>query len=72
MRSLAIGLMVLGAALAAAGALVWLAWRFHIPLGRLPGDFHWQGKGWSVAIPLATCIILSLLLTLLLNLFARR
>jgi hypothetical protein len=39
----------------------------HIPfLGRLPGDIHLKGKRWSFYFPVATCIILSLLLTLLL------
>jgi len=39
----------------------------HIPfLGRLPGDIHLKGKRWSFYFPIATCILLSLLLTLLL------
>jgi hypothetical protein len=40
--------------------------RLHLPLGRLPGDFNWRGKGWSVSFPLATSILLSVMLTLLL------
>lgn len=64
--------MVMGGLLLLSGALLWLAARWNLPLGRLPGDFHWQGKGWSVHFPLVTMLILSLLLTLLLNLFWRR
>ena len=41
-------------------------------LGALPGDFHWTGRGWQIWLPLGTSILLSLLLTLLLNLFFRR
>ena len=41
-------------------------------LGSLPGDLHWSGRGWQVWFPLGTSILLSLLLTLALNLFLRR
>ena len=45
----------------------------HVPLvGRLPGDFHVKGKNYNVYFPLASSIILSILLTLLLNLFLRK
>ena len=36
-------------------------------IGQLPGDMSYQGKGFSFYFPLATSIILSILLTLLLN-----
>ncbi|HWP94945.1 MAG TPA: DUF2905 domain-containing protein [Gammaproteobacteria bacterium] len=35
-------------------------------LGRLPGDFVWEGRGFTVYFPLATSLIVSLALTLLL------
>lgn len=41
-------------------------------LGRLPGDFRYQGKNWSVHIPIVTSLLLSLILTIVLNLFLRR
>jgi hypothetical protein len=41
-------------------------------LGRLPGDFGIRGKGFSIYIPIATCIILSMLLTIILNIFFRK
>ena len=47
------------------GVMLWLN-RLHLPLGRLPGDFNWRGKGWSVSFPLATSILISVVLTLLL------
>jgi hypothetical protein len=55
-----------------------LSARFNLPLGRLPGDLSWQskdwgqGRGWAVHFPFMTMLILSLLLTLILNLFFRK
>ncbi|MCE5230451.1 DUF2905 domain-containing protein [bacterium] len=72
MKPLAMALMSFGAILLVAGALLYLAAKFNLPLGRLPGDINLHGKGWSVSIPLMTCIILSILLTIILNLFFRR
>ena len=53
------------------GIGLWLAGRFDLPLGRLPGDIHIDRDGFSCFIPLATLIILSLLLTLALNILLR-
>lgn len=41
------------------------------PLGRLPGDIHIEGDGYSIQFPLVTCLILSLILSLLLYLFKK-
>ncbi|HEU4438358.1 MAG TPA: DUF2905 domain-containing protein [Methylomirabilota bacterium] len=41
-------------------------------LGRLPGDIHIQRGNWSFYFPLATCLIISIVLTLLFSLFGRR
>lgn len=57
-------LIVAGAVLLIAGAVVMIAGRFGIPLGRLPGDVHVGGKNWSFSFPIVTCLILSLVLTL--------
>ena len=57
-------LVVLGAAITVVGVLVMLLGR--IGLFRLPGDFEFGGRNWRVYFPLATSIILSILLTLLL------
>ena len=59
-----------GLALVVAGGLMLLMQRFGI--GRLPGDFAWKGKHGTVYLPLATSVLLSLILTLLLNLWLRR
>ena len=53
------------------GIGLWLAGRFDLPLGRLPGDILIERDGFSCFIPLATSIILSLLLTLALNILLR-
>jgi hypothetical protein len=41
-------------------------------LGRLPGDIYIERGGWTLYFPLATCLVVSLLLTLLFSLFGRR
>jgi Protein of unknown function (DUF2905) len=41
-------------------------------LGRLPGDIHIQRGNWTLYFPLATCLIISVVLTLLFALFGRR
>jgi DUF2905 family protein len=64
-------LIVLGVAAVIVGmALLYLP---RIPwLGRLPGDIVVQREGFTIYFPLATSIIVSVVLTLLLNLFFRR
>jgi hypothetical protein len=59
-------LLFLGLLLVVAGLIVLGLGRLHLPLGRLPGDLSWRGRGWSFNFPLATCILLSVLLSLLL------
>lgn len=53
------------------GAGLWLAGRFGLPLGRLPGDIRIENGNTTFYFPLATSILLSLGLTLLLNLLGR-
>jgi hypothetical protein len=62
--------MVAGVILLAGGALLLLVGRI-LPMGRLPGDIIWQRGNLSFYFPIVTCIVLSLLLTLLLNIFSR-
>ena len=63
--------LILGLVVAAIGAFMLLAGRVPF-LGRLPGDIAVQRGNWSFYFPLATSILLSLVLTVVLNLFARR
>lgn len=64
-------LVVFGLVIVAAGVLLLLMGR--VPwLGRLPGDIHIQRGNWTFYFPLGTSIVLSLLLSLVLWLIARR
>ncbi|HEX2069498.1 MAG TPA: DUF2905 domain-containing protein [Actinomycetota bacterium] len=38
----------------------------------MPGDFSFGGRNWRVYLPLGTSILISIVLTVLLNLFLRR
>jgi hypothetical protein len=64
------GLLVFGALLLLIGAGLILAEK--LGLGRLPGDLVVERKGFRLYAPVATSILVSLVLTLLLNLFLRR
>jgi hypothetical protein len=66
MSDLARILIFLGLLLVIAGLIVLGLNRLNIPLGRLPGDFNWRGKGWSVSFPLVTCLLLSAILSVVL------
>jgi hypothetical protein len=66
MSDLARILIFLGLLLVIAGLIVFGLNRLNIPLGRLPGDFNWRGKGWSVSFPLVTCLLLSAILSVVL------
>ena len=60
-------LVLIGLAIAAIGALVMLG----VPFGRLPGDIYIRRGSFSFYFPLATSIILSIVLTLLFAFFRR-
>lgn len=71
MENLARFLVIGGVILILIGGGVYLAAKFGIPLGRLPGDIHIEGKNGSFYFPVVTSIILSLVLTILLNIIIR-
>ncbi|MBE0656880.1 MAG: DUF2905 domain-containing protein [Bryobacteraceae bacterium] len=56
-------LIYAGLALVAAGVLVHLAARIGLRLGRLPGDFEIRGRHGSFYLPLATCLLLSVVIS---------
>jgi hypothetical protein len=64
-------LIVLGLALAAFGLLLTFAGRLPFRLRRLPGDIFIQGKNSTFYFPLMTCLILSVLFSLVLWFFRR-
>ena len=71
MEHIARYLIIFGIVLVALGGIFLLAGK--LPwLGRLPGDFAFKGKRVTFYFPLTTSIILSIVLTVLLNIFFRR
>jgi uncharacterized membrane protein YedE/YeeE len=64
------GLLYLGMALVVIGGLV-LGLGQVLDLGNLPGDWTYRGENVRVYVPIGTMIVLSILLTLLLNLVLR-
>lgn len=64
-------LVVLGVVIAAAGLVFMLLGRTNLPLGRLPGDILYRGKHTTFYFPLATSILLSVVLSLVLYLIGR-
>ena len=65
-------LMIMGVTLLLVGALITLGPKLPFPLGRLPGDIFIQKERFTFSFPIVTCLIISLALTLLLNLIFRR
>ena len=63
-------ILVIGVVLVVVGGLAALGVR--LPFGRLPGDIAIEGERGGIYIPLGTMIVISLLLTLIFNLFLRR
>ncbi len=63
-------LVVVGVITVAVGVMLWSGlgrnW-----LGRLPGDIHYTRGNFSFHFPIVTCLILSLLLTIILWLFKK-
>ena len=64
-------LMVAGAILFLVGGGIYLATKWGLPLGRLPGDIRIEGQRGGFYFPIVTSILVSLILTVVLNLLAR-
>ena len=64
-------LIVAGALAIMAGLGFVLLGRAHVPLGRLPGDIVYRGKNTTFYFPLATSILISVVLSLVLYLVGR-
>ncbi|MGE3276147.1 MAG: DUF2905 domain-containing protein [Vicinamibacterales bacterium] len=61
------GLVVAGLVIAGIGALIWLG----VPIGRLPGDLVIRREGVTLYLPITTCVLASVVLTLV-SYFVRR
>jgi hypothetical protein len=64
-------LIVLGVVLALVGVGLTLLGRVNLPLGRLPGDIVYRGKNTTIYFPLATSLLVSVVLSLVLYLVGR-
>jgi hypothetical protein len=71
MESLARYLMIGGIILFLLGGGLYLATKFGLPLGRLPGDIHIEGENGSFYFPVTTSILVSVVLTIVLNVIVR-
>lgn len=69
--SLARVLVLIGLGLTGLGLVVGLLARLGLPLGQLPGDLRVQSGPVTCLVPLASMLILSLVLTLVANLLLR-
>ena len=66
-------LIVLGLLIVLVGAILILVERFPgLRIGRLPGDIYVEREGWSFYFPLATSILLSVIISLILWLVSRK
>ena len=71
MENIARYLMIGGVVLFLIGGGVYLAAKFGIPLGRLPGDIRIEGQHGSFYFPLVSSILISIVLTIILNVISR-
>ena len=71
MESIARYLMIGGLILFLIGGGIYLAAKFGIPLGRLPGDIRIEGENGSFYFPVTSSILISVVLTIVLNIVVR-
>jgi Protein of unknown function (DUF2905) len=71
MNGLGRPLIIMGLLLVAAGLIISFAPRLTIWLGRLPGDIHIKRDNFSFYFPLATCLLLSALISFIMWLLRR-
>jgi hypothetical protein len=71
METLARFLMILGVVIFVVGGVLYLGTRLNLPLGRLPGDIHIERENLTCIFPIVTMILVSVILTVVLNLVIR-
>jgi hypothetical protein len=71
METFAKYLVIGGIILILVGGGVYLAAKFGIPLGRLPGDIRIEGENGSFYFPLTSSILVSIILSIMINLISR-
>jgi hypothetical protein len=71
METIARYMMFVGIVLFLIGGGIFLAAKFGIPLGRLPGDIRIEGQNGSFYFPITSSILVSVILSILLNLISK-
>ena len=71
MENIARFIILAGIALIVIGVIVFGLAKLNFPLGRLPGDIRIEGQNGTFYFPLATSILISIVLTILLNVVGR-
>ena len=51
------------------GGIAILVLNKFISLGNLPGDLYFEGKNWSLGLPLMTCLVISIVLSIVFRMF---
>lgn len=64
-------IIIVGVAMIVVGVLVYGLGKFNLPLGRLPGDIRIEGRNGSFYFPVTTSILVSIMLSFLLNIIGR-
>lgn len=64
-------IFIAGVVLILLSAVFWLLGKMNITLGQLPGDLKFERGNFSCLVPIASSVIISLILTLLINLIIR-
>ena len=71
MNQLGKALIGMGLLLVAAGVVLVLAGKLNIPFGKLPGDITYQKKNLTVFAPFGTMLVVSVVLSIIFNIFSR-
>jgi hypothetical protein len=72
MPSLGRILITIGLLITAGGLVVLFLNRLNIPIGRFPGDFSYSGKHVTIYFPLVTCIVISIVVSIVFWILNRR
>ena len=64
-------LVIVGAIILVVGLIFIVAGKANLPIGRLPGDIIYRGKNTTLYVPLVTCIVLSIIFSLIMYLVNR-
>ncbi|HIT03168.1 MAG TPA: DUF2905 domain-containing protein [Candidatus Caccocola faecipullorum] len=71
MNQLGKALIGMGLLLVAIGVVLVLAGKLNIPFGKLPGDITYQKKNLTVFAPFGTMLVVSVVLSIIFNIFSR-